>query len=57
MNVVLWLNPLQTNHINTETEGAMESVHINSVSALSGLNLEKNVRAFFGEVSVLSWYP
>ena len=26
---------------NTDTEGAIESVHINGVSVLSGLNLEK----------------
>ena len=32
---------LQSNPVNTGTEGAIESVHINGVSVLSGLNLEK----------------
>ena len=37
---------LQSNSVNTDTEGAIESVHINGVSLLSGLNLKKNVRTF-----------
>ena len=32
---------LQSNRVNTGTEGAIERVHINGVSVLSGLNLEK----------------
>ena len=32
---------LQSNPVNIGTEGAIESVHINGVSVLSGLNLEK----------------
>ena len=32
---------MQSKPINTDTEGATESVHINRVSVLSGLNLEK----------------
>ena len=32
---------MQSNLINMDTEGAIESPHINGVSVLSGLNLEK----------------
>ena len=34
-------NKLQSNPVNTDSEGAIESVHINGVSVLSGLSLEK----------------
>ena len=32
---------MQSNPVNTDTEGAIESVRINGVSVLSRLNLEK----------------
>ena len=32
---------VQSHPVNTDTEGVIESVHINGVSVLSGLNLEK----------------
>ena len=32
---------VQSNHVNTDTEGAVERVLINGVSVLSGLNLKK----------------
>ena len=32
---------LRSNPVNTDTEGAIESVHINGVSVLSEVNLEK----------------
>ena len=32
---------IPSNPVNTDTEGAIESVRINGVSALRGLNLEK----------------
>ena len=32
---------VQLNHVNTDTEGAVERVHVNRVSVLSGLNLKK----------------
>ena len=32
---------IQSNHVNTDTEGAVERVLINWVSVLSGLNLKK----------------
>ena len=32
---------LQSNPVNMDSEGAIESVHINRVSVISGLNLEK----------------
>ena len=39
---------MQSNLINMDTEGAIESPHINGVSVLSGLNLEKsNGRSIF----------
>ena len=34
-------NEIQSNPVNTDIEGAKESVRINGVSVLSGLNLEK----------------
>ena len=39
---------MQSNLINMDTEGAIESPHINGVSVLNGLNLEKiNGRSIF----------
>ena len=32
---------VQLNHVNTDTEGVVERVHVNEVSVLSGLNLKK----------------
>ena len=32
---------IESNSINMDTEGAIERIHINEVSVLSGLNLEK----------------
>ena len=34
-------NQVQSNHVNTDTEGVVERVHVNGVSVLSGLNLKK----------------
>ena len=36
-----WPSQIQSNPVNTVTEGAIESVLINGVSVLSGLNLEQ----------------
>ena len=44
---MLSINTVQSNPVNTDAEGAIESVRINRVCVLSGLNLEKNERAFF----------
>ena len=55
---------IQSNSVNTDTEGATESVCINGVSVLSGLNLEKMQGLCFfrtkqtvsnNEVSVFKW--
>ena len=52
---------LQSNSVNTDTEGAIESVHINGVSLLSGLNLKKNARTFLpqrqSKLSVIMMCP
>ena len=32
---------VQSNHVNTDTEGVVERVHVNGVSVLSGLNVKK----------------
>ena len=40
---------LQSNFVNTYTEEAIESVCINRVSVLNGLNLGENVRASFSQ--------
>ena len=60
---------LHSNPINTQNEEAIESVHVNGMSVLIGLNLEKNqnVSDFLGpgtkqtvcnnEVSILSGCP
>ena len=37
-------NKVQANLVNTDTEGAIESVRVNGVSVLSGLNLEKKCK-------------
>ena len=37
----VYIEPVQSNPVNTDTEGVIESVRINEVSVLSGLNLEK----------------
>ena len=34
-------NEIQSNPVNTDIEGSVESARINGVSVLSGLNLEK----------------
>ena len=37
-----WVLPVQSNPVNMDTEGAIESVRsVNGVSVLTGLNLEK----------------
>ena len=41
------IKKLQSNPIKTDTERVIESVRINGVSVLSGLNFKKNVRAFY----------
>ena len=38
---MLFLMLIQSNPVNTDIEGSVESVCINEVSVLSGLNLEK----------------
>ena len=35
---------IQSNHINKDTEAAIESIHIEGVCILSWLNVEKQVR-------------
>ena len=60
-------NKVQSNLINTDTEGAIESVHDHGVSTLSGLNLEKKCKGIFSPgtkqtvrkhvVSISSWCP
>ena len=35
------INEFQSNPVNTDTKGALESFRINRVSVLSGLNLRK----------------
>ena len=35
------LKPVQSNPVILDTEGAIENVHIDEVSIISGLNLEK----------------
>ena len=60
-------NKVQSNLVNTDTEGAIESVRIHGASVLSRLNLEKKCKGILSqgtkqtvrkhEVSVLSWCP
>ena len=38
---ILLQDRVQSNHVNTDTEGAVERVLFNGVSVLSGLNLKK----------------
>ena len=39
-----YTNKVQANLVNTDTEGAIESVCIHGMSVLSGLNLEKKCK-------------
>ena len=52
---------LQSNPLNTGIEGGIDSVLINGVSVLSGMNFKENARAFFpqgqGKVSVIMRCP
>ena len=58
-------NKVQSNLVNMDTEGTIESVCIHGVSALSGLNLEKKCKGILSqgtkqtvrkhEVPILSW--
>ena len=60
-------NKVQSNLVNTDTEGAIESVRIHGVFALSELNLEKKCKGIISpgtkqtvrkhEVYILSWCP
>jgi len=44
---MLFLMLIQSDLVNTDIEGSVESVRINEVSVLSGLNLEKMKGVFF----------
>ena len=57
----IYNNKVQSNLVNTDTEGAIESVHVHRVSTLSGLNLEKKCKGIFprgqSKLCVNMWCP